>query len=48
MIITSWNLDPEEAKNLKFDQECSISDTIILKCFYMWNIYGGKDIDNEI
>ncbi|GES72985.1 hypothetical protein GLOIN_2v1790944 [Rhizophagus clarus] len=46
-VTTSQNLDSEEAKNLKFDQERSIPDTMALKCFYMRNIY-GKDIDNEI
>src|SRR6266511_622716 len=44
-VVTSWNLDPEEAENLKFDQECSISDTMALKRFYMRNIYGGKDVN---
>ncbi|CAG8851580.1 7550_t:CDS:2, partial [Racocetra persica] len=46
-VATSQNLDPKEAKNLKFDQERSIPDTIALKHFYIRNIY-GKDIDNEI
>ncbi|GBC12170.2 hypothetical protein GLOIN_2v1842826 [Rhizophagus irregularis DAOM 181602=DAOM 197198] len=46
-VATSRNLDPEEAENLKFDQERSIPDTMALKRFYMRNIY-GKDIDNEI
>ncbi|CAG8493202.1 1493_t:CDS:2 [Racocetra persica] len=34
-VATSQNLNPEEAENLKFDQERSIPDTIALKCFYM-------------
>ncbi|CAG8786834.1 12593_t:CDS:1, partial [Cetraspora pellucida] len=34
-VTTSQNLDPEEAKNLKFDQKCSIPDIIALKHFYM-------------
>ena len=38
-VATSQNLDPEEAKNLKFDQERSIPDTMALKRFYMRNIY---------
>ncbi|UZO10992.1 uncharacterized protein OCT59_002569 [Rhizophagus irregularis] len=46
-VATFQNLDPEEAENLKFDQERSIPDTMALKRFYMRNIY-GKDIDNEI
>ena len=43
-VATSQNLDPEEAEILKFDQERSIADTIALKHFYMWNLYGGKDM----
>src|SRR5256884_2975469 len=46
-VATSRNLDPEEAENLKFDQERSIPDTMALKRFYMRNIY-GKDMDDEI
>src|SRR6266496_2408146 len=46
-VATSQNLDPEEAENLKFDQECSIPDTMALKRFYMQNIY-GKNMDDEI
>ncbi|PKY59346.1 hypothetical protein RhiirA4_482004, partial [Rhizophagus irregularis] len=46
-VATFQNLDPEEAENLKFDQECSIPDTMALKRFYMRNIY-GKDMDDEI
>ena len=38
-VATSQNLDPEEAENLKFDQERSIPDTMALKRFYMRNIY---------
>ena len=47
MIATFQNLDPEEAENLKFDQERSISDTIVLKRFYIRNIY-GKDMNDKI
>jgi len=46
-VATFQNLNPKEAKNFKFDQEHSISDTMTFKCFYMWNIY-GKDIDDKI
>jgi hypothetical protein len=46
-VATSQNLDPEEAENLKFDQERSISDTMTLKHFYMRNIY-GKDMNDKI
>ncbi|CAI2197667.1 8166_t:CDS:2, partial [Funneliformis geosporum] len=38
-VAISRNLDPEEAENLKFDQERSIPDTMALKRFYMRNIY---------
>ncbi|CAG8591308.1 12721_t:CDS:2 [Cetraspora pellucida] len=31
-VATFQNLDPEEAKNFKFDQEHSIPDTMALKC----------------
>ncbi|CAI2191270.1 178_t:CDS:2 [Funneliformis geosporum] len=47
-IAIFWNLDPKEAENLKFDQECSIPDTMTLKHFYMRNIYSSKDMNNEI
>ena len=43
-VATSQNLSPEEAEILKFDQERSIPDTMALKRFYMWNLYGGKDM----
>ncbi|CAI2168137.1 7460_t:CDS:2 [Funneliformis geosporum] len=46
-VATSRNFDPEEAENLKFDQERSIPDTMALKRFYMRNIYGGKDMCND-
>ncbi|CAG8443152.1 8768_t:CDS:2 [Scutellospora calospora] len=46
-VATSWNLGSEEAENLKFDQECSIPDTMALKCFYIQNIYGCKNINTE-
>ena len=45
-IATSWNLSPEEAEVLKFDQERSIADTMALKCFYMQNLY-CKDMSIE-
>ncbi|GBC10575.1 hypothetical protein RclHR1_09730011 [Rhizophagus clarus] len=38
-VATSQNLNPEEAEVLKFDQECSIADTMALKYFYMRNLY---------
>ncbi|CAG8819352.1 45312_t:CDS:2, partial [Gigaspora margarita] len=38
-VATFRNLSHEEAEVLKFDQERSISDTIALKCFYIWNLY---------
>ena len=44
-VATFQNLDPEEAENLKFDQECSIPDTMALKCFYMRNLYGSKNVN---
>src|SRR5256714_7457144 len=44
-VATFRNLDPEEAEILKFDQECSIADTMTLKRFYMQNLYGGKDVN---
>jgi len=44
-IITFQNLNSKEAEILKFDQKYSIADTIILKCFYMQNLYGSKDIN---
>ena len=44
-VATSQNLSPEEAEILKFDQERSIADTMALKCFYMRNLYGGKDVN---
>ncbi|CAG8522059.1 10037_t:CDS:2 [Cetraspora pellucida] len=34
-VATFQNLDPEKAENLKFNQECSISDTMALKHFYI-------------
>ncbi|CAI2193576.1 5160_t:CDS:2, partial [Funneliformis geosporum] len=46
-VATSQNLSPEEAENLKFDQEHSIPDTMALKRFYMRNIYGDKDMSND-
>src|SRR2546423_14791581 len=46
-VATSRNLSPEEAEILKFDQERSIADTMALKRFYMWNLYGGKDMSTK-
>ncbi|CAJ0870776.1 7690_t:CDS:2 [Entrophospora sp. SA101] len=43
-VATSRNLVPEEAEFLKLDQERSIADTMALKRFYMWNLYGGNDM----
>ncbi|PKC51266.1 hypothetical protein RhiirA1_484141, partial [Rhizophagus irregularis] len=45
-VATSQNLSLEEAEVLKFDQERSIANTIVLKCFYMRNLY-CKDINIE-
>ncbi|GES93705.1 hypothetical protein GLOIN_2v1762477 [Rhizophagus clarus] len=45
-VATSQNLNPEEAEVLKFDQECSIADTMALKYFYMRNLY-CKDMTEE-
>ncbi|CAI2193502.1 5942_t:CDS:2, partial [Funneliformis geosporum] len=42
-VATFRNLDPEEAENLKFDQEHSIPDTMTLKRFYMRNIYDANE-----
>ncbi|CAI2190086.1 8329_t:CDS:2 [Funneliformis geosporum] len=38
-IATFWNLSPEKAEVLKFDQERSIADIITLKRFYMQILY---------
>ncbi|CAJ0835309.1 13188_t:CDS:2 [Entrophospora sp. SA101] len=46
-VTTSRNLIPEEAEFLKLDQECSVADTMALKRFYMWNLYGGNDTSNK-
>ncbi|RHZ43620.1 hypothetical protein Glove_966g8 [Diversispora epigaea] len=46
-VATSRNLTPEEAKFLKFDSERSVVDTMALKRFYMWNLYGGNDMSIE-
>ncbi|CAG8748278.1 37044_t:CDS:2, partial [Gigaspora margarita] len=45
-VATSRNLSHEEAKVLKFDQERSIPDTIVLKRLYMRNLY-CKDMSIE-
>ncbi|PKC51153.1 hypothetical protein RhiirA1_484410, partial [Rhizophagus irregularis] len=45
-VATSRNLSSEEAEVLKFDQECSIADTMALKRFYMRNLY-CKDMSIE-
>ncbi|CAI2192651.1 19924_t:CDS:2 [Funneliformis geosporum] len=45
-VATSQNLSPEEAKVLKFNQECSITNTMALKRFYMRNLY-CKDMSIE-
>ncbi|EXX53158.1 hypothetical protein RirG_246580 [Rhizophagus irregularis DAOM 197198w] len=45
-VTTSQNLSLEKAEVLKFDQERSIADTIVLKCFYMQNLY-CKDMNIE-
>ncbi|CAG8661542.1 9858_t:CDS:2 [Gigaspora margarita] len=44
-VATSRNLDPKEAEIFKFDQECSIADTMALKHFYMRNLYSSKDVN---
>ncbi|CAJ0861294.1 5748_t:CDS:1, partial [Entrophospora sp. SA101] len=46
-VATSRNLSPEEAEFLKLDQERSVEDTMALKRFYIWNLYGGKDMNIE-
>ena len=46
-VASSRNLSPEEAEFLKLDQERSIANTMALKRFYMWNLYGGKDTSIE-
>ncbi|RIB00781.1 hypothetical protein C2G38_2129143, partial [Gigaspora rosea] len=43
-IATARNLSPEEAEFLKLDQERSVEDTMALKRFYIWSLYGGKDM----
>ena len=45
-VATSWNLSLEEAEVLKFNQKCSIADTMALKRFYMRNLY-CKDMSIE-
>src|ERR1044072_8806857 len=45
-VATFRNLSLEEAEVLKFDQECSIADTMALKHFYMRNLY-CKDMSIE-
>ncbi|CAG8644062.1 6988_t:CDS:2, partial [Diversispora eburnea] len=46
-VATSRNLTPEEVEILKFDSECSVVDTMALKHFYMWNLYGENDMSIE-
>ncbi|CAG8749569.1 25777_t:CDS:1, partial [Gigaspora rosea] len=43
-IATARNLSPEEAEFLKLDQERSVEDMMALKHFYIWSLYGGKDM----
>jgi hypothetical protein len=45
-VANSQNLSSEEAEILKFDQERSVADTMALKRYYLWNLY-GKDMDIE-
>ncbi|GBC19783.2 hypothetical protein GLOIN_2v1842826 [Rhizophagus irregularis DAOM 181602=DAOM 197198] len=47
-VATSRNLDPEEAENLKFDQERSIPDTMALKRFYMRIFMQGYDEESAM
>ncbi|CAI2186625.1 9108_t:CDS:2, partial [Funneliformis geosporum] len=47
-VATFRNLDPEEAENLKFDQERSILDTIAFKCFYIQNIYARYNSEKSV
>ncbi|CAJ0847115.1 9_t:CDS:2 [Entrophospora sp. SA101] len=42
-VATSRNLTPEEAEFLKLDSERSVADTMALKHFYMWNLYGENE-----
>ncbi|CAJ0838154.1 5854_t:CDS:1 [Entrophospora sp. SA101] len=46
-VTTSRNLTPEEAEFLKLDSERSVADTMALKRFYMWNLYGGNSMSIE-
>ncbi|CAG8528766.1 4329_t:CDS:2, partial [Diversispora eburnea] len=47
-VATSRNLTPKEAKILKLDSECSVVDTMTLKHFYMWNLYSGNDMSQDL
>ncbi|KAF0464963.1 helicase [Gigaspora margarita] len=46
-VATSRNLTHEEAEFLKLDSERSVADTMALKRFYMWNLYGGNSMSIE-
>src|SRR6185312_13956397 len=46
-IANSRNLTLEEAEFLKLDSERSVADTMALKRFYMWNLYGGNSMSIE-
>ncbi|CAG8631612.1 3267_t:CDS:1 [Diversispora eburnea] len=46
-VATSRNLTSEEAEILKLDSERSVVDTMALKHFYIWNLYGGNDMSIE-
>ncbi|CAG8602728.1 349_t:CDS:2, partial [Scutellospora calospora] len=46
-VATSRNLTLKESEFLKLDLECSVADTMALKCFYMWNFYSGNGMSIE-
>ncbi|CAG8459218.1 6177_t:CDS:2, partial [Gigaspora rosea] len=46
-VATSRNLTLEEAEFLKLDSERLVADTMALKRFYMWNLYGGNGMSIE-
>ncbi|CAG8473724.1 3083_t:CDS:10, partial [Cetraspora pellucida] len=44
-IATAQNLSSKEAEFFKLNQGCFVEDTIVLKHFYIWNLYGRKDMN---
>ncbi|CAJ0902392.1 14640_t:CDS:2, partial [Entrophospora sp. SA101] len=46
-IATARNLTLGEAESLKLNSERSVADTMALKHFYLWNLYGGNGMSIE-